>query len=210
MPPSCPSSLSTADIIDHNFSVSFCELCGVGTVRLDIENPYRDDDDVDFSDLVVTENLLASGLTYVAGTTRFSTSNVPTPPVVEPVVSGADGQTLTWTIDSGFVLDGRTGGGGSTRRLRIEFDVERHANVGDEGLVLADRTIEGEVEFTPSCDLGYRHTSTTGPGVLPLDEPEPQIIKTGRMKTLKLNNGILINFPFPDKKKPDFKTIHVP
>ena len=67
VPPSCPSSLSTADIIEHNFSVSFCELCGVGTVRLDIENPYSDQDDVDFSDLVVTENLQASGLTYVAG-----------------------------------------------------------------------------------------------------------------------------------------------
>src|SRR5690606_38699618 len=41
VPPSCPSSLATADLIEHDFSVSFCELCGTGTVRMVIENPYR-------------------------------------------------------------------------------------------------------------------------------------------------------------------------
>ena len=137
----------------------------------------------DFSDLVITEDLQVSGLTYVPGTTRFSTDNVPTPPVVEPVVSGANGSVLTWTISNSFVLDTRPNGGGSgaIRRLTVEFDVRRHANVGEEGLVAANRTIEGQVEFTPSCDLTYRHTSTSGPGVLPLREPEPQIIKTGRV-----------------------------
>jgi hypothetical protein len=48
VPPNCPSSLPTADIINHDFTVSFCELCGVGTVRLVIENPYRRSDDADF------------------------------------------------------------------------------------------------------------------------------------------------------------------
>ena len=88
IPPNCPSNLGTANVIDHDFSVSFCELCSTGTVTLEIENPYRDADDADFSDLVITEDLQISGLTYVPGTTRFSTDNVPTPPVVEPVVSG--------------------------------------------------------------------------------------------------------------------------
>jgi uncharacterized repeat protein (TIGR01451 family) len=182
VPASCPSSLATANIIDHDFSVSFCELCDVGTVRIEIENPYRNNDDADFSDLVVTENLLASGLTYVAGSTDFDTDNVAPPPVVEPVVSGPNGSVLTWTISDQFVLPTRPNfGGGNQRRLTIEFDVRRHAALGEEGLVPANRNIEAEVEFTPSCDTGYRHTSTSGIGELPLREPEPQVIKTGRV-----------------------------
>jgi hypothetical protein len=94
IPPSCPSGLATADLIDHDFSVSFCELCEIGTVRIEIENPFRNNDDADFSDIVVTENLLASGLTYVSGSTSFDTDNLPTPPVVEPAVSGANGSIL--------------------------------------------------------------------------------------------------------------------
>ncbi|MGI9342556.1 MAG: hypothetical protein ACR2QV_06875, partial [Gammaproteobacteria bacterium] len=182
IPPTCPNDLGTANIIDHDFTVSFCELCEIGTVRIDIENPYRRVDDADFSDIVITENLLASGLTYVSNSTRFSTNNVPTPPVVQPAVSGPNGSVLTWTLSNLFVLEGRpnNGGGGGTRSLTVEFDVRRHAAVGEEGLVAADRTIEAEVEFTPSCELTYRHTSTSGPGLLPLQEPAPEIIKTGR------------------------------
>ena len=29
------------------------------------------------------------------------------------------------------------------------------------------------------------------------------------LKTLNLTNGILVNFPYPDKSKPDFKEIHL-
>ena len=67
VPDGCPASLGTADIIRHDFSVSFCELCDVGTVRIVIENPFQTWNDVDFSEIVVTEDLMASGLTYVDG-----------------------------------------------------------------------------------------------------------------------------------------------
>lgn len=180
VPASCPSDLGTANIIEHDLSFSYCELCGVGTVRIVIENPYRSNDDADFSDIVVTENLNISGLTYVPGTTRFDTDNISTPPLVEPVVSGTDGRVLTWTLDDQWVMDAPSGGFGNTPRLEIEFDVRRHSNVGEEGLVTANRSIDASVEFTPSCDTGYRHTSTTGSDTLPLNEPEPQIIKRGR------------------------------
>jgi hypothetical protein len=182
IPPSCPSSLATTDLIDHDFSVSFCELCEIGTVRIEIENPFRDNDDADFSDIVVTENLLASGLTYVPGSTSFDTDNVPTPPVVEPAVSGTNGSVLTWTLSNQFVMDTRSNGAGSgsIRRLRIEFNVRRHASVGEEGLVGANRNIDAQVEFTPSCDTGYRHTASTGLGELPLLEPVPVVTKLGR------------------------------
>ena len=79
---SCPVNLGTANVIDHDFSVSFCELCDVGTVRIEVENPFRNNDDADFSDIVVTENLLASGLTYVPNSTQFIGGNAP--PAVEP------------------------------------------------------------------------------------------------------------------------------
>lgn len=181
MPASCPSSLATADIIEHDFSVSFCELCEVGTVRMVIENPYRNSDDADFSDVVITEDLQISGLTYVPGTTQFTTDNIAAPPLVEPTVSGSNGSVLTWTLDGSWVMDTPANNSfGNRPRLFVEFDVRRAAAVGEEGLVTANRTIEASVEFTPSCDTGYRHTSTTGPGFLPLNEPEPVIIKTGR------------------------------
>jgi len=180
VPANCPANLATADIINHDFSVSFCELCDVGTVRMEIENPYRRQDDVDFSDIVVTENLNISGLTYLPGTTRFFGNNIAAPPLVEPVVSGANGSILTWTLSDQYVIAAPNGNFGNTPRVTIEFDVRRHAAVGEEGLVAANRTIEAAVEFTPSCEVTYRHTDTTGPGVLPLREPEPQIIKSGR------------------------------
>ncbi len=94
VPASCPAALRTSDIIRHDFGVSFCELCDVGTVRIVIENPFRPWDDVDFSEIVVTEDLMASGLTYVPGSTRFAGSNVTLPSVVEPVVSGPNGAGL--------------------------------------------------------------------------------------------------------------------
>ena len=181
VPANCPKNLDTTDVIDHDFTVSFCELCGIGTVRIEIENPFERREDVDFSDIVVTENLANSGLTYVPGTTRFNTTNVARPSVVEPVVSGANGSILTWTLSDQFVMEASRDGKSRNRpMLEIEFDVRRHANVGEEGLVLADRTIEADVEFTPSCETSFRQRSYTGPGLLPLNEPEPQIIKTAR------------------------------
>ncbi|MDH4056039.1 MAG: hypothetical protein OEV58_11735, partial [Gammaproteobacteria bacterium] len=178
---SCPANLGTANIIEHNFTVSFCELCETGTVRVEIENPYGNNQDADFSDIVVTDNLLASGLTYVPNSTRFFATNVAAPPVVQPVVSGANGSVLTWTLSDQFVLPTRpNNGGGNTRALAIEFDVRRSPSVGDEGLVTANRNIEAEVEFTPSCDLNFRQTSSSGTGELPLLEPQPEIIKLGR------------------------------
>lgn len=181
VPASCPANLSTANIVSHDFTVSFCELCDVGTVRMVIENPYEQADLVDMADIAITEDLRISGLTYLPGTTSFTAVNMPAPPLVEPVVSGANGSILTWTLDSNYTIDAPVfNGGGNTPRLTVEFDVRRAAAVGEEGLVGANRTIEGSVEFTPNCDTNYVHTSTTGAGTLPLREPEPVIIKTGR------------------------------
>ena len=99
-------------------------------------------------------------------------------------MSGLDGSVLTWTLRSGFIMPARPGGPGNRATLIIEFDV-RAANPipGEEGLVLADRTIEATVEFTPSCAPDERYTRSTGPGLLPLREPIPEIIKPGGIST---------------------------
>ncbi|MDH3213764.1 MAG: hypothetical protein OEM05_14885, partial [Myxococcales bacterium] len=83
VPPTCPPELGAADLIDNVFSVSFCELCDTGTVRIVVENPIQvAPGDVDLSQIVVTEDLRASGLTYVPGTTTFQGVNVAPPPVI--------------------------------------------------------------------------------------------------------------------------------
>jgi len=183
VPPTCPSSLGTATIISNDFNVSFCELCDVGTVRIVVENPFRrTGDDIDFSEIVVTQNLRASGLTYVDGSTRFSGSNIAVPPEVEPTESGPGDSILTWTLSSGFIMDAYPGGTRNRRILTIEFEVERNPipSVTEEDLVRANRTISASVELTPSCAPTDRFTSYSTPGTLPLNEPEPQLRKAGR------------------------------
>ena len=67
VPASCPANLNLANIIEHDFQISFCELCDIGTVRLVIENPYRQQDDADFSDIVISDDLQISGQVGQAG-----------------------------------------------------------------------------------------------------------------------------------------------
>ena len=65
-------------------------------------------------------------------------------------------------------------------RLVIEFNVRRDVSVTEEGLVLADRSFVGGVELTPSCAPADTFPSSTGTQTLPLREPDPGIVKTGR------------------------------
>jgi len=179
VPATCPSELGTQSLVDHDFGVRFCALCDIGTVRVVVENPFRPSDDLDFTALVITEDLRASGLTYVPFTTTFSGVNVAAPPVVEPVVSGPNGSLLSFGLDPAFELAGERGAGGR-ESLIVEFDVRRHAAVGEEGLVSANRTIEAGVALTPSCAPADRFATTSGPGALPLLEPVPALVKSGR------------------------------
>jgi uncharacterized repeat protein (TIGR01451 family) len=181
VPPTCPPELGTADLIDNVFSVSFCELCATGSVRIVVENPIQTaPGDVDLTQIVVREDLRTSGLTYVSGTTTFQGDNVAPPPVVEPVVSGPNGSILTWTLAPGFTLSERPGGPGNRERLIIEFEVRRHASLGEEGLVAANRTLESSVEVEPSCAPGQTYSQDDGPGTLALREPLPNVRKRGR------------------------------
>ena len=178
VPASCPTALGTASLIEHDFSVSFCELCSVGTVRIVVENPFRQRDDLDFSQLVITENLLASGLTYVPNSTRFSGSGITPPAPVQPALSGSDNSILTWTLPPGFQLETAPNQGGPRDTLILEFDVRRNRNA--EGLVRANRDIEATLGLTPSCAPAERFSTSSGRGRLPLREPYPRVDILGR------------------------------
>ncbi len=180
VPPGCPASLGTADLIDHELGVSFCELCEAGNARIVIENPLATNQNVDFSAIVITEDLRASGLTYVPGSTSFTGDNVAAPPVVEPVVSGPDGSILTWTLAPGFILAGDPPGVSNRESLTIDFDVVRHASLSEEGLVTANRNIEAQIDLAPSCAPTETYTTDTGVEELPLREPQPRLSKGGR------------------------------
>ena len=139
---SCPSNLGTPTSSTMISAVSFCELCDVGTVRIEIENPFRNNDDADFSDIVITENLLASGLTYVPGSTRSSGSGVAAPPVVRAGRQRA--QRLGPDLDAEQpvrIADAAEQRRRQPRGLAIEFEV-RATQVDEEGLVGANRNIE--------------------------------------------------------------------
>ena len=126
-PPGCPGALGTADIIRHDFSVSFCELCDVGTVRIVIQNPFQPWNRVDFSEIVVSEDLMDSGLTYVEDTTDASPAATSRcRPSWSPRQSGPGDSILTWTCAPAN-SSWRRNPAGRHRAIRatliIEFDV---------------------------------------------------------------------------------------
>ena len=178
VPPGCPAQLGTADLVDNVFSSSYCELCSFGTIRILVENPIQvSPGDVDLSQIVVRENLLSTGLTYIPGSTTFAGVNVVAPAAFDPAISGT---TLTWTLPPGFSLDEQPGGPGSREQLIIEFRVQR-SPATQEGLITANRDIQASVTVAPSCAApAATYTQTEAPGVLPLRQPVPNVDKAGR------------------------------
>ena len=154
----------------------------MGTVRIVVENPFRRQDDVDFSGLVVTEDLESSGLTYVPGSTRFFGSSIAVPPVVEPTVGPPNGSVLTWDLAaSGLVLQGRRGGSGP-ETLIIEFQVARATRASARSpWSPANRTIERVGRADAELRARRARTRTSGPAdACPSTSRCPQIIKRGR------------------------------
>jgi uncharacterized repeat protein (TIGR01451 family)/fimbrial isopeptide formation D2 family protein len=175
MPGSCTPDAGVA-FIEHDLSISWCELCGEGEVHLSISNPLG----VDLTNLTVREDLRVSGLTYVPGSTRFVGTYVITPGAFEPTVSGTNNSVLTWSF-GGFELPGPKKPSQSNRhsRLDITFKVRRDAGLSDEGLVLADRRVRGTLSYRSSCDA-FLQTESTALEELPIRQPIPRVIKTGR------------------------------
>ncbi len=170
--PNCTDDPSTFNIISHDFAASYCELCGIGEIHIIVTN----DTAQPFTNVTITEDLGASGLEYIAGTTTFNGSATGDPSIT--------GSVLTWTpaeMPELASLD-KAQNHNTPRTYEIVFQV-RSITGTEEGLVSASRLIEATVSFDyERCNstLYPRTTDSTGQELLPLREPVPSVTKAGR------------------------------
>lgn len=174
------------NVISHNLTFSYCELCGIGQVSILLTNPSN----VVLNNLNVTENLGASGLTRVAGTTTYSINGGGFAATGDPLVSGASGEVLTWTpaqipalANFAAWLDDLN----PPQTIEIRFQVRRNTPAfNQEGLVAASRLISATVDYSlditscPTPPPPGVYSATTGANTLPLREPNPVLSKLGR------------------------------
>jgi uncharacterized repeat protein (TIGR01451 family)/fimbrial isopeptide formation D2 family protein len=172
-----PNSLT----LTYDLANSYCELCGVGTIRLTAANTGG----IALTNVNVVQDLMASGLTYVPGSTRISLNNPAGAGVVasDPVLSGANNQILTWTptqipslnqLDSPYDTT-------PTNPVTVTFIFQVHRAVGftEEGLSTAVRNMEARSSYTLVCG-GPTQNASSGIVELPVRQPVPQTIKLGR------------------------------
>src|SRR5687768_103777 len=108
----CPPGNEIGIDVDNGFS--YCELCGVGQVRVRIN--YADDDNAPITNIRISEDLSFPGLEPILGTTVVGVSGGVVPPA--PVPTGAGG-VWTWDFDGYQLLPG------IGRFLEITFQVRR-------------------------------------------------------------------------------------
>ncbi|MFW2373468.1 MAG: hypothetical protein ACN4GM_10145, partial [Gammaproteobacteria bacterium] len=172
--------LSAALSLTHDGN-SFCELCGDGTVRLLVQNTNS----VTLTDVVVTENLLASGLNYVPGTTQISIDGGGLVPRADPTGSAT---VFTWSSTQIPELANMYAATGSPpNSIEIYFDVRRPPNT-EEDLTLAVRDIIASATYDDVCSNGP-YTATPPSFLLPIQEPLPAIVKEGRNVEAGMNSG---------------------
>lgn len=159
--------------------ISFCELCGPGVVQLTAENIGG----ISLVNISLTQDLMASGLTYVSGTTQISLDGGPFVPSGNPVVSGADSEILTWTssevselgqLDSPFAA-----APSNATSIRFLFEVERAPGFDEEGLQSANRNIQHSADYDLICG-GISESVSGTPQELRIRQPIPITTKLGR------------------------------
>ncbi|MDO8988390.1 MAG: isopeptide-forming domain-containing fimbrial protein [Sideroxyarcus sp.] len=170
-----------SNVISHNLTFSYCELCGTGQVSILVANPSNEV----LENLSITENLGASGLTRVAGTTTYSVNGGAFNAGGDPAVSGANGEVLTWTAAQIPALTSIADWHNDVNpqpRIEIRFQVRRNTTLfNEEGLVTASRLISATVNYSlNSCPAPGPYTASTGANTLPLREPVPVLSKLGR------------------------------
>ncbi|WP_237055237.1 isopeptide-forming domain-containing fimbrial protein [Microbulbifer sediminum] len=165
-PVNSPDNPAGFNVVEHRFSQSWCTLCGDGQVTIEINVPSGIRGfNQHIENLVVTENLGASGLEYIPGSTSVSSGLV----LGEPTVAG---NTLTWDASDLSALASRDEGSSMT----ITFGVRSRDNL-EEDIVTANRFIGAEASFD-YCSFPRE----TDRDIIELDlrEPVPQLIKRGR------------------------------
>lgn len=173
----CLADPAGFNVVSHDLASSYCELCGIGQIRIVVSNP----DTQQLTDLDIVEDLSASGLEYVTGSTIFN--GVPMP-AAEPTIVAS---VLTWTTTEIPAL--ATLAGGANHVLVFQVRATTAGASTPEDLVTAGRLIDASASFdfancpTPPFPPSLpwpRTTDSTGAQTITLREPEPGITKLGR------------------------------
>lgn len=177
----CDNRPGSPQLIRHDLTASFCELCSYGYITIIIANPYEG---VDMTTMTVVEDLRNSGLTYDNTAPNPITARLNGSPVAAaaPSIGGTNGSQLTWTASQIPALGSLAYDTGvNFNILSITFAVTRASALADEGLVSADRRIRAELRYSTAdqCFPGIQ-TVVTGLDTLDLREPDPSIDKRGR------------------------------
>jgi len=85
------------------------------------------------------------------------------------------------------------------REKGIKYDVEKNTEIFYKGFKVGVHRLDFIIEKKLVLEL-KAHASISA-------SHEGQT--RSYLKTLKLTNGIIVNFPYPDKVEPDFKEVHV-
>ena len=167
---------SNALTLTYDVTNSFCELCGVGTVYLLVENTGA----LSLDNVRATVDLSNPELRVVGGRTRYSIDGAAAgAPGSAPDPTDLGGGSYRWDlgrIDS--TLSGLT-----PQRIEIIFEVERNTpTVNEEGLaLLANRDIGAAATYEFLCDASNTtENASLTPVELFLEQPLPQTDKLAR------------------------------
>jgi len=172
--PDSITGIVTYDTTDNN---SYCELCGIGQIRLVVTNPTHED----MANFSISHIFSSNELEYVPGSTQGGG---------DPVISNG-GRTLTWTsaqISGLAQIDGKSNHT-DYNTVEIIFQVRSRSGT-EENLVNIDRNIEATADFD-FCPLTTNTSGSVSSGLvlLPIHEPIPSVIKLGRNVDASQDSG---------------------
>ena len=174
--------------ITHDLGQSFCVLCGTGEVYLTIENTGG----LTLENVTVTENFLNSGLEYVPNSTQVSIDGgaAVALPGVNPS-AGATATEIVWDLNDIYAALALPSAPAQIDSpfdptptnpitVQIIYQVRKDTSTGnEESLVNNDRRIQATTDYQVACDSSDQTTFGTL-DELPIQQPIPNIIKTGR------------------------------
>lgn len=168
-----PSAISGIISYDTSGTTNtFCELCGIGQVRIVVENPTNQD----MADFVIEHTFTSNELEYIDNTTRINGVL----DVNNPVKSNGD-RTLTWNHTTFNQLDLINGANSHPHEtVVITFQVRSKSGF-EENLVNIDRAVQATADFD-FCPLDNTNLdgSVSSSTTLPINEPIPSVSKLGR------------------------------
>jgi uncharacterized repeat protein (TIGR01451 family)/fimbrial isopeptide formation D2 family protein len=147
---------------------TYCELCGVGQVRIAVTNPTHED----MANFSIQHTFDSDELEYVPGSTQGGG---------DPVISNG-GRTLTWTSAQIAGLAQIDGKNNHFNYNNEEIIFQVRSRSGTEGnLVNIDRDIQATADFNfCPLDTNTSGTVSTSKIPLPIHEPVPTVTKLGR------------------------------